>query len=206
MRLSYLVLTSVDRDDLPDGGAGQFAKTILAVKDKSPKTLVEALIPDFQGDRTAIAHVVDAGPEVIGHNIETVESLTPEVRDRRSSYRTSLDVLRTAKRLDPSLLTKSSLMLGLGEGREDVLRAFSDLRDAGVDALTIGQYLRPSEWHVPVKEYVRPEKFDEYRVEAESLGFLYVASGPLVRSSYRASEYFAEASARKDKGMVADGG
>ncbi len=205
MRLNYVVLTSVDRDDLPDGGAGHYARTILAVKERNPKTMVEALIPDFKGDEAALTKVVDAGPEVIGHNIETVESLTPRVRDKRSGYRGSIDVLKAAKRLDSSLITKSSLMLGLGEEQEEVLQAFSDLRDAGVDALTIGQYLRPSEWHLPVEDYVLPEKFEEYRCVAESLGFLYVASGPLVRSSYRASEYFMAAIARQNRGRVPDG-
>jgi len=205
MRLNYVVLTSVARDDLPDGGAGHYAETIRAIKESNPKTLVEALIPDFQGKKTAIAKVVDAGPEVIGHNIETVQTLTPKVRDRRSSYRGSIEVLRTVKDIDSRAITKSSLMLGLGERQGEVRQALSDLREARVDALTIGQYLRPSEWHTPVADYVPPEKFEEYRRDADSMGFLYVASGPLVRSSYRASEYFMAALARK-KGMVIDGG
>ena len=206
LNLDYVVLTSVDRDDLPDGGANHYASTIRAMKDEKPETFVEALIPDFKGDEAALEKVVDAGPEVVWHNIETVERLTGKVRDRRSSYRLSIEVLRTIKRLDPGVIVKSSIMLGFGESRAEILQSFSDLREAGVDALTIGQYLRPSTWHLPVEEYVSPERFDEYRRFAESLGFLYVASGQLVRSSYRAGEYFKAALVRSKKCKVADGG
>ncbi len=190
--LTYVVLTSVDRDDLPDGGAGHFAATVREIKARSPGTLVEALIPDFQGDLDAVRTVVDAGPDVLDHNLETVRRLQGVARDRRANYAQSLAVLRGAKALRPSLFTKSSLMLGLGETREEVLGAMRDLRENGVDLLTLGQYLRPSEWHLPVQEYVSPEAFEELRAAGEGLGFTYVAAGPLVRSSYRAGEFFLE--------------
>lgn len=188
--LDYVVITSVDRDDLPDGGASHFARVIERVKALNPHLLVEVLIPDFQGDLEALSKVVQAGPDVISHNIECVERLTPLVRDRRASYSTSLKVLRSVKELHPSIYTKSSIMVGLGESEEEVYRTLVDLRSAGVDIVTIGQYLRPSTWHLPVVEYVRPEVFEKYRRRAQELGFLYCASGPLVRTSYRAGEYF----------------
>ena len=188
--LSYVVLTSVTRDDLPDGGAYHFAATIRAIKRVQPRALVEALIPDFEGDSTALEKVVEAGPTVIGHNLETVARLTPEVRDRRASYRQSLEVLQAVKELSPKIYTKSSLMLGLGETADEVLQAMRDLRAAGVDILTLGQYLRPTRRHLEVREYIAPEQFERYRELGEGLGFLYVASGPLVRSSYRAGEFF----------------
>ncbi len=190
--LTYVVLTSVDRDDLPDGGASHFARTIREIKARDPKILVEALIPDFQGDLEAVRTVVDAGPDVLDHNLETVRRLQSVARDRRANYEQSLAVLRAAKGMRPGLFTKSSLMLGLGETREEVLGAMRDLRANDVDLLTLGQYLRPSEWHLPVQEYVSPEAFDELRVAGEALGFAYVAAGPLVRSSYRAGEFFLE--------------
>jgi lipoic acid synthetase len=202
--IKYAVLTSVDRDDLRDGGAGHYAKTISAIKETSPGIIIEALIPDFSADEKALSKVVEAGPDVIGHNIETVERLTPNVRDRRSTYRQSLSVLKAVKRMNPNIYTKSSIMLGLGEAEEEVLRSFSDLREAGVDMLTIGQYLRPSEWHLPVSEFVPPEKFERYRGLAQERGFLYTASGPLVRSSYRAGEFFIEALTRRKREMMAD--
>jgi lipoic acid synthetase len=188
--LKYVVLTSVDRDDLPDGGASHFAKTISELKAAAPDVCVEALIPDFGDDPAHIQTVVRAGPEVIGHNLETVERLTPKVRDRRASYPQSLRVLEHVKRLDKRVFTKSSLILGLGEQEEDVLKTLRDLRAVGTDFLTLGQYLRPSPRNLPVVEYLTPERFDYYREVAEGLGFLYVASGPLVRSSYRAGQYF----------------
>lgn len=203
--IKYAVLTSVDRDDLPDGGAGHYARTISAIKKKRPDVVVEALIPDFGGDEEALAKIVAERPAVIGHNIETVERLTPAARDRRSTYRRSLSVLRSIKRMDPEIYTKSSIMLGLGETDEEVLGAFDDLRAAGVDLLTIGQYLRPSAWHLPVSEYVPPEKFERFRVLAKARGFLYAASGPLVRSSYRAGEYFVNALTRSEREMAPDG-
>ncbi len=195
--LTYVVLTSVDRDDLPDGGAAHFAATIHAIKARDPEILVEALIPDFRGDLDAVRTVVDAGPDVLDHNLETVRRLQSVARDRRASYAQSLAVLRAAKAMGDGLFTKSSLMLGLGETRGEVLEAMQDLRAHGVDLLTLGQYLRPSEWHLPVQEYVTPEAFDELRVAGEGLGFAYVAAGPLVRSSYRAGEFFLENALRE---------
>ncbi len=188
--LKYAVLTSVDRDDLPDGGALHFAKTIIAVRKLTPVVRIEALIPDFEGGVAPIHTVVQAGPDVIGHNLETTKSLTSEVRDPRASYDQSLKVLKHVKRLDRQVFTKSSLMLGLGEREDDLLQTFHDLRAVGTDFLTLGQYLRPSPRNLPVRAYIRPEQFSHYQEAAEELGFLYVASGPLVRSSYRAGEYF----------------
>ena len=190
--LTYVVLTSVDRDDLPDGGAGHFAQTIREIKARDADVLVEALIPDFQGDLAAVRTVVDASPDVLDHNIETVRRLQHPVRDRRAGYEQSLAVLRGAKSMRDGLYTKSSIMLGLGETHDEVLETMHDLRDAGVDIVTLGQYLRPSGWHLPVQEFVPPERFDAYRREAEAMGFLYAAAGPLVRSSYRAGEFFVE--------------
>jgi lipoic acid synthetase len=190
--LTYVVLTSVDRDDLPDGGASHFAETIREIKACDPELLVEALIPDFQGDLNAVQTVVDAGPDVLDHNLETVRRLQTVARDPRANYEQSLSVLRAAKEMRGGLFTKSSIMLGLGETREEIREAMRDLRANGVDLLTFGQYLRPSAWHLPVQEYVAPETFDELRDEGEALGFAYVAAGPLVRSSYRAGEFFLE--------------
>jgi len=188
--LKYVVLTSVDRDDLPDGGAAHFAQTVATIRSLSSDVCIETLIPDFGGDLAELETVVQAGPDVIGHNVETTEPLTPKVRDPRASYRQSLKVLERAKRLNRRVFTKSSFMLGLGEREEDVLQTFHDLRAVGADFLTLGQYLRPSPRNLPVVEYVAPERFSHYQKVAEELGFLYVASGPLVRSSYRAGEYF----------------
>ena len=190
MGLTYVVLTSVDRDDLPDGGASHFARTIRLVKEKNPAMLVEVLIPDFQGDVADLRKVVDARPDVIAHNIETTMSLTPAVRDPRAHYWQSLSVLRNVKKLDRRVFTKSSIMVGLGETEEEVTQAMVHLRQAGVDFLTVGQYLRPSSRHLKVAEYVKPAQFARYRTIGEGVGFLYVASGPLVRSSYRAGEFF----------------
>ncbi len=195
--LRYVVLTSVDRDDLPDGGASHFAATIREIKARNPDILVEALIPDFQGDLGDVRTVVDAGPDVLDHNLETVRRLQVVARDRRANYEQSLSVLRAAKAMRAGLFTKSSLMLGLGETRDEVLDAMRDLRANHVDLLTLGQYLRPSPWHLPVQEYVSPEAFDGYREEGEALGFAYVAAGPLVRSSYRAGEFFLERALRE---------
>ncbi len=192
MDLSYVVLTSVDRDDLPDGGADHFAKTVREIKARRPDMLVEALIPDFQGDLDAVRAVVDAGVDVLDHNVETVERLQGTVRDRRANYAQSLAVLRGAKAMREGLFTKSSIMLGLGETRDEILQTMRDLRANEVDILTLGQYLRPSDWHLVVHEYVPPEFFDELREIGESMGFAYVAAGPLVRSSYRAGEFFME--------------
>ncbi|MFQ5762520.1 MAG: lipoyl synthase [Candidatus Bathyarchaeia archaeon] len=188
--LDYVVLTSVNRDDLPDGGSEHFARTIREMKTHCPGILVEALIPDFQGDTDALQRIIATGAEVVGHNIETTRRLTPRVRDPRASYSQSLDVLKRLKQLNPEGFTKSSIMLGLGEHGDEPLEAMKDLRSVGVDILTLGQYLRPSPRHLPVVEYVTPERFEQYKRVGEQLGFLYVAAGPLVRSSYRAGEYF----------------
>lgn len=191
--LTYVVLTMVDRDDLPDGGADHVARAIEELGRRVPDLLVEALVSDFQGDPAAIARVVAARPAVFAHNIETVERLTPSVRDPRCGYRQSLDVLAEARRVGPeSLLTKSSIMLGLGETEADLRGVFADLRSAGVSVLTLGQYLRPTTKHLPVAEFVTPERFDALGELARGFGFEYVASGPLVRSSYRAGELYLE--------------
>lgn len=187
--LRYVVITSVTRDDLPDGGASIYAETIKKIKEGSD-TIVEALIPDFNNDLNSIRRVVESRPDVIGHNLETVRRLTSIVRDPRAGYEKSLKTLKLIKDMDPTRYTKSSLMLGLGESEEEVIESMSDLRSVGVDFLTLGQYLRPTKKHLPVREYIHPEKFEKYRKIGEELGFLYVASGPLVRSSYLASEFY----------------
>jgi lipoic acid synthetase len=190
MQLRYVVLTMVDRDDLADGGAGHVAATIAAIKQRHPGMLVEALVGDFQGDRGQIATVLAAKPDVFAHNVETVLRLTPRVRDRRCSYARSLAVLRLAKQLAPGIVTKSSLMLGLGESEREVEQAVDDLREHDVDVLTLGQYLRPTLLHLPVKEHVTPARFSALERRAMQKGFRYVAAGPLVRSSYKAAEFY----------------
>jgi lipoic acid synthetase len=190
MGLEYIVVTSVNRDDRPDGGASHFASAIRALKRESPKTTVEVLIPDFQGVESSLATVAEARPHVVAHNIETVERLTPTVRDRRAKYAQSLRVLEYLKQRPEKLYTKSSIMVGLGETDAELEQTFKDLRSVGVDVLTLGQYLQPSQFHLRVERFASPEKFAEYQKLAESYGFLYVASGPLVRSSYRAAEFF----------------
>lgn len=190
--LGYVVLTSVDRDDYADGGSHHFAETIGKIKQKAPTTLVEALVGDFWGDLTSTARVARSGLDVFAHNVETVEALTPYVRDRRATFRQSLRALEHAKEVRPDLITKTSIMLGLGEGEEEVLHALHALRDVGVDVVTFGQYMRPTKRHLPVHEYVRPDAFARWKTVAEDLGFLYVASGPLVRSSFKAGELFIE--------------
>lgn len=186
MGLKYVVLTSVDRDDLPDGGAAHYAASIRAIKAANPDTAVEALTPDFRGDLDAVHAVATTPLEVFAHNLETVRRLTPVVRDPRAGYDQSLAVLRAAKSAGDGLLTKSSLMLGLGETEEETLAAMDDLRAAGVELLTLGQYLRPTANHLPVARFVRPDEFLRYRELGLARGFLEVVSGPLVRSSYRA--------------------
>lgn len=186
MGLRYVVLTSVDRDDLADGGAAHYAACVRAIKAVNPHTAVEALTPDFCGDRTAVETVVDSGLEVFAQNLETVEHLTHSVRDRRAGYQQTLSVLGHAKAHRPAVLTKSSLMLGLGEEDDEIEQAMRDLRSHGVDVLTLGQYLRPTHNHLPVVRWVPPEAFDRYRERGLALGFTEVAAGPLVRSSYRA--------------------
>ncbi len=192
--LRYVVLTSVDRDDLPDGGAAHFAETIRQIKRRDPKIVVEALVPDFRGDEAAVAVVVDSGVDVYAHNIETVRRLQYRVRDPRAGYEQSLATLAAAKRhageVGLRLHTKSSIMLGLGEEDAELGQVYSDLRAHGVDVLTLGQYLRPSVAHLPVERFISPEGFEALVSVAREHGFLYVAGGPLVRSSYRAAEFF----------------
>ncbi len=190
MGLDYTVLTSVTRDDLPDGGAAHFALCIKEIKKRHPNALVEVLTPDFKGNKDAIKTVVEAGPDVYAHNIETVRDLQRKVRDPRANMDQSLFVLKHVKELNPNIITKSSIMLGIGETEEQVISAMDELRSAGVQILTMGQYLRPSSWHLTVAEYVHPDKFNRLKGIAESKGFLFVAAGPFVRSSYRAGELF----------------
>ena len=199
LNLTYIVLTSVDRDDLPDGGASHFAKTVQEIKRLNSSIIVESLIPDFKEDPNSIHVMAECGGEVIDHNVETVERLTPVVRDPRCSYKQSLSVLKKLKEFNPRLYTKSSLMVGVGEKEDEVFKTMNDLRAVSVDILTIGQYLRPSHKNLVVNEYVPPEKFNMYKEMGESLGFLYVASGPLVRSSYRAGEFFLESIIHKSR-------
>lgn len=189
-RLQYVVITAVCRDDLDDGGAAHMAKTIMEIKRLCPQTIVEPLIPDYNGDKRSLKKIIDSDPEVISHNVETVERLTPMVRDARASYDQSLHVLKSLKNMAPSIYTKSSLMLGLGEDEKEVMKTLQDLKRQGTDIVTMGQYLQPTIGHLPVKEYVTPQKFEEYRQIAEDMGFSYVVSGPFVRSSYKASEPF----------------
>lgn len=189
LELEYVVVTSVNRDDLPDGGAAHFSQAITALRRESPRTLVEVLIPDFLGVRGDLQTVVNARPNVIAHNVETVERLTPVVRDRRAGYAQSLEVLRTLKELGATH-TKSSIMVGLGETEEELFQTMRELRAVGVDVLTLGQYLQPSSYHLKLERMVTPAEFDAYQAAAMELGFLYVAAGPLVRSSYRAAEFF----------------
>ena len=186
MDLKYIVLTSVDRDDLGDGGAAYYAACITAIKRVSPQTAVEALTPDFQGSLAAVRTVVDAPLDVYAQNLETVARLTKIVRDPRAGYSQTLKVLGQAKLHRPEILTKSSLMLGLGETDQEITTAMEDLRSSGVDLLTLGQYLRPTVNHLPVDRFVHPDEFSRYRDLGLKLGFVEVVSGPLVRSSYRA--------------------
>jgi lipoyl synthase len=188
--LKYVVITSVCRDDLPDGGANHIAKTIKSVKTQCPQTIVEPLIPDFQGNRHALEKIIGSGPEVISHNIETVARLSPLIRDPRATYQQSLHVLEMIKDIDCRIYTKSSMMLGLGETEVEVMQAAKDLRSVGVDIVSMGQYLQPTNRHLPVKEYISPEKFESYKRKIEKMGFVYAVAGPFVRSSYKAGELF----------------
>ena len=187
--LDYIVVTSVDRDDVADGGASHFAEAIRRLKE-IPGLLVEVLTPDFQGDEEAVRTVGRAAPDVFANNIETVRRLTPGVRDPRAGYDQTLAVLDRMRREFPRVVTKSSIMVGLGEADDEIEETMRDLRAVGVGILTLGQYLRPSAWHLPVVEFVTPERFEAWRERGLALGFRYVASGPLVRSSYRAAELF----------------
>ena len=189
LKLAYVVITSVDRDDLPDGGAAHYAACIDSIREHSERTVVETLIPDYVG--ADLEALMRARPDVLAHNVEVVAALQRKIRDPRCSFERSLETWTGAKRLDPGVFTKSSLMLGLGESRAEVLESMTRLRDAEVDFLTLGQYLRPTHNHAPVREYVTPEAFEELRLIGEEMGFRYVASGPLVRSSYKAGEFFA---------------
>ncbi|HSM92099.1 MAG TPA: lipoyl synthase [Anaeromyxobacteraceae bacterium] len=200
--LGYVVVTSVDRDDLPDGGAGHFAETIRRLAEV-PGLRVEVLTPDFRGDPEAVRAVARAGPDVFATNVETTRRLTPRVRDRRAGYEQTLAVLAQVRREFPGIVTKSSLMVGLGERQEEVEETLRDLRRAGVEIVTIGQYLRPSGRHLPVTEWVSPAAFGAFAAAARRLGFRGVASGPLVRSSYRAGELFARARGEKEGARVA---
>ncbi|MGO1502312.1 MAG: lipoyl synthase [Marinobacter sp.] len=190
MGLRYIVLTSVDRDDLGDGGAAHYAACVSAIKQRTPEVAVEALTPDFDAVMANVEKVVDSGLEVFAQNVETVERLTRRVRDPRAGYRKTLSVLEHAKLYRPDIITKTSLMLGLGETEEEILATMDDLRAIGVDILTLGQYLRPTPNHLPVEEYVTPEAFNRYREIGLEKGFMEVPSGPMVRSSYRADRVF----------------
>jgi lipoic acid synthetase len=198
MKLKYVVLTSVNRDDLPDGGAAHYAAAIRAIKRVNPDTAVEALTPDFQGVIADVQTVLDSGLDVFAQNVETVRRLTHPVRDPRAGYQQTLEVLRAARAYRGDILTKTSLMLGLGESDAEIHEAMADIRAAGVDLLTLGQYLRPTPNHLPVERYVTPAEFDGWRAAALALGFVECVAGPLVRSSYRAEQ----ALARNNAGVV----
>lgn len=200
--LGYVVLTTVDRDDLADGGANHLAETVRRIKSKAPHILVEVLGGDFRGDLESCDILARSGLDVYAHNMETVEALTPHVRDRRATYRQSLSILKRAKETNPNLVTKTSLMLGFGETDQMIIQTLKDLRSVGCDVVTFGQYMRPTRRHMKVVEYVRPEKFDYWRETALEMGFLYVASGPLVRSSYKAGEAYIENVLRKRRHNV----
>jgi lipoyl synthase len=188
MGLKHVVVTAVARDDLKDGGANHFARTIEAIREMDPSVIAEVLVPDFHAQTWCIQIVLDAAPDIFNHNMETVERLTPLVRSR-AKYRTSLDVLRQAKELAPKIVTKSGVMLGLGEKEPELFQTMDDLREVGCQVLTMGQYLRPSVQHLPVVEFVSPERFEAYGEIARAKGFEHVASGPLVRSSYHAADF-----------------
>jgi lipoic acid synthetase len=200
MSLAYVVITSVDRDDLPDGGSAHYARCIGEIRSRAPQTVVETLIPDYQG--SDLGTLMAARPDVLGHNVEVVSRLQRKIRDPRCSFERSLATLRGAKELDSKVFTKSSLMLGLGESHDEIVESMQLLRDAQVDFLTLGQYLRPTAQHAPVREYVTPERFLDLQMLGERMGFRYVASGPLVRSSYKAGEFFALRLVRERRGAA----
>lgn len=191
LELKHVVITSVTRDDLPDGGAGHFARVIGEIKQMDSNVTVEVLIPDFNGDKSALSKVVEAGPEIINHNVETVHRLYPEVRPM-ASYQRSLELLNNIKQMNDGILTKSGIMVGLGEKKEEVIEVFEDLRSSGCSILTVGQYIAPSKKHHPVVEYIHPDIFEEYKRIGLEMGFRFVASAPLVRSSYHAGKVFEE--------------
>src|SRR5437763_16980705 len=188
LKLKHVVITAVARDDLQDGGANHFARTIRAIRDLDPSIVVEVLVPDFHAQDWCIEIVLNAAPDIFNHNMETVERLTPQVRSR-AKYRTSLEVLRKAKQISPDVVTKSGVMLGLGETESELFQTMDHLREIGCQVLTLGQYLRPTPQHLPVIEYIRPEQFELYGEIARQKGFEHVASGPLVRSSYHAADF-----------------
>lgn len=200
--LGYVVLTTVDRDDLPDGGSAHLRETVEQIKLKAPKTLVEVLSGDFRGNLDHVQTLANSPLDVFAHNVETVEALTPHVRDRRATYRQSLSVLENAKLNNDHILTKTSIMLGFGETDDQIMQTLKDLRNINVDVVTFGQYMRPTKRHMKVVEYVKPEKFEYWKNVALDLGFLYCASGPLVRSSYKAGEAYIENVIRKRKRNV----
>lgn len=187
--LKHVVITSVTRDDLPDGGARHFAATIADIRNIAPGTTIEVLTPDFKGDFEVLSVIIEAHPDIFNHNVETVPRLYPTVRPE-AQYQRSLKLLRVVKQMDPTIFTKSGLMVGLGERRAEVLNVMADLREVNCDVLTIGQYLQPTSQHLPVIEFINPKVFDYYQIEGKKLGFLHVAAGPFVRSSYHADEVF----------------
>ena len=192
LNLKYAVLTSVTRDDLQDGGADHLAKCVEEIRLLNPSTIIEILIPDFNGRLESIKTIVESNPQVIGHNIETTESLTPKVRDHRASYSQSLQVLRTIKDLNSNIFTKSSILLGMGETDEEIMHTLEDLKSASVDIVTLGQYLQPSRKSIPVQEYITPQKYKFWKKRALQVGFQSVVSGPLVRSSYKAEMVYSK--------------
>ena len=199
LELKYVVLTTVDRDDLEDQGAGHIRNCISAIRIAIPEIIVEMLIPDFRGEEQLIQTVIEAGPQVIGHNLECTRSVTRKVRDPRAGYDRSLGVLKNIKLLSSGIYTKSSLMLGFGETEAEVLEAMRDLRSVSTDFLTLGQYLQPNRNKLPVSEFIRPERFEWFRKKGLEMGFDYVASGPLVRSSFQAAEYFISARVKQNR-------
>lgn len=203
MELDYVVMTSVNRDELPDGGAAHLRACVEAVRARNPRTLVEVLMPDFEGRAEDVATVVAGAPHVFAHNVETVPRLTPRLRDRRASFEQSLGVLAAAKRASAQILTKSSIMVGVGETDAEIVEAMAALRGVDCDALTLGQYLRPSPWHHEVVRFATPEEFARWEELGREMGFRYVASGPMVRSSYRAGEFYLRALAQ-ERGLLGD--
>ena len=203
--LKHVVITSVTRDDLPDGGAKHFVRVIECIRRKTPAVIIEVLVPDFQGDKKSLSLVVQAKPEIINHNIETVPRLYPLIR-KSADYKRSLKLLRTAKQLDKKIITKSGIMLGLGEHEEEVIAVLRELDSAGCEIITIGQYLSPSKKHYPVKEYIKPIIFERYKRVGKEMGFRHVASAPLVRSSYNAEDIFRciTNSMKSEKGVNSD--
>jgi lipoic acid synthetase len=201
MDLKHVVITSVDRDDLEDGGASVFSETVQRIRSQGSSCKIEVLIPDFHGSETSLRTVLEAQPDIVNHNIETVPRLFPVARGG-GNYEVSLEVLREASEIAPHIVTKSGMMLGLGEAEDEVEQVLRDLVRQGVQILTLGQYLRPSKWHLPVAKHYHPEEFEQWRTRAEAIGFEHVVSGPLVRSSYMADRQFEAHQGRSDSGLV----